>query len=37
VLRVHRGERWYNWRAGELRVFLADTVQTVLAPLRRRR
>ena len=37
VLRISREERWYNWRAGESRVFLADTAQTLLAPLRRRR
>jgi hypothetical protein len=37
VLRIRRGEGWYNWRAGEPRVLLADTAQTVLAPLRRRR
>ena len=36
VLRVRRGEQWYNWRAGERRVFMVDTAQTVLAPLRRR-
>ena len=37
VLRVGRDEAWYNARAGERRVFVADTVQTVLAPLRRGR
>lgn len=36
VLRVHRGERWYNWRRGELALFVDDTVSTLLAHLGRR-
>lgn len=31
VLTVHRGDRWYNYRRGEVRVFAADTVATVRA------
>jgi hypothetical protein len=37
VLRVGRGERFYNWRAGEPGVFVHDTVQTVVEQVRRRR
>ena len=37
VLHVDRGDRWYNARAGETRVLLTDTAQTLLAPLRRTR
>jgi predicted ATP-grasp superfamily ATP-dependent carboligase len=29
VCRVRRGERWYNWRPGEIGFFVADTYQTV--------
>jgi hypothetical protein len=29
VCRLSRGDRWYNWRAGERGFFLADTVRTV--------
>lgn len=37
VLRVSHDDAWYNWRADDRRVFVADTLQTALAPLRRRR
>ncbi len=39
VLRFARGERWYNLRAGEERVFVEDTIGTLLTqiPGRRRR
>jgi hypothetical protein len=33
VLSVRRGDRWYNYRAGEARVFAADTWGTVRAQL----
>jgi hypothetical protein len=33
---LRRGDRWYNWRLREPRVFLADTVRTVAAKVRRR-
>jgi predicted ATP-grasp superfamily ATP-dependent carboligase len=36
VARVRRNERWYNWSARHPAVFVDDTVQTVLAPFRRR-
>lgn len=36
VLRVHRGDRWYNWRAGELGLFVEDTIGTVSAHLPKR-
>lgn len=31
VLTVHRSDRWYNYRRGEVRVLAADTVATVRA------
>jgi hypothetical protein len=34
VLRWHRGDRPYNWRRGELPVFLDDTVSTVVGAVR---
>ncbi len=37
VLVPHRGERWYNWRPDEPRVFAADTWCTVRAQLSRKR
>jgi hypothetical protein len=37
VLRVGRNERFYNWRAGESKLFVHDTVQTVVDQVRRRR
>jgi hypothetical protein len=39
VLRVRRSDRWYNWRPGELGLFVEDTVRTVQAhvPSRSRR
>jgi hypothetical protein len=39
VLSLRRGDRWYNYRAGEARVFAADTwgtVRTQLSPARPR-
>jgi hypothetical protein len=33
VLRFDRQERWYNWRRGASRVFLEDTVATVVEEL----
>ena len=33
VLRVRRSDRWYNWRRGELGLFVEDTVRTVQAHL----
>lgn len=29
VLSVHRGDRWYNWRPGDTRFFIEDTVATL--------
>lgn len=39
VLRVRRSDRWYNWRRGELGLFVEDTIRTVQAhrPQRSRR
>lgn len=37
VLSVRRGDRLYNWRPGELPVFVSDTVQTVSGKLLPRR
>ena len=31
VLRFRRSDRWYNWRRGDLNVFLTDTVSTLRA------
>ncbi len=36
VLVPHRGERWYNWRPDEPRVFVADTWATVRGQLSRK-
>lgn len=36
VLHVHRSDRWYNWRRGELGLFVEDTIRTVQAHLPRR-
>lgn len=36
VLRVGRGDRWYNWRPGATRVLVADTAATLRAQLGRR-
>lgn len=36
VVRVRRGDRWYNWRPGAARVLAADTVGTVRSQLGRR-
>lgn len=33
VLTVRRGDRWYNYRSGEMRVFAADTWDTVRGQL----
>jgi hypothetical protein len=33
ALMPRRGERWYNWRRGERRVFWRDTVATVAGQL----
>ncbi len=35
VLRFGRGQHWYNWRAGDTRLFLDDAAATVLARVRR--
>ena len=37
VVRVRRGDRWYNWRRGAGRVLAADTAATLRAQLGRRR
>jgi hypothetical protein len=37
VLTVRRDDHWYNWRRGEMGVFAADTLTTVISQLRRRR
>jgi len=39
VLRFNRNDRWYNWRRGDLGLFVDDTVRTLLAhvPARARR
>lgn len=37
VLSWRRGDRAYNWRRGELPVFLDDTVSTILSAVRRKR
>lgn len=34
VLRLRKGDRWYNLQSGELSLFLSDTVQTVLGQLK---
>lgn len=36
VLAVRQHERWYNLRRGEARVFFSDTLQTLLAQMRKR-
>jgi hypothetical protein len=36
LLRLRRGDRWYNWRRTDWRVFVADSVGTVVGQLRRR-
>jgi hypothetical protein len=36
VLRIRRGERWYNWRRTDWALFLDDALQTVLGSLPRR-
>jgi hypothetical protein len=36
VLRVRRSDRWYNWRRGELALFVEDTVRTIAAHLPKR-
>ena len=35
VLRVRRSDRWYNWRRGELGLFMDETVRTLRAHLPR--
>jgi len=35
VLRLRRADHWYNWRAGDSMLFVADTVSTVLRAIRR--
>jgi hypothetical protein len=39
VLRIRRSDGWYNWRRGELALFVEDTIRTVAAhlPTRSRR
>lgn len=37
VCRVHRYDRWYNWRPGNTPLFVKDTVDTVLGAILRRR
>lgn len=37
LCRVGPGVRWYNWRRDEWRVFVADSVQTVINQIRNRR
>ena len=36
VLRIRRGERWYNWRRSDWALFVDDALQTVLGSLPRR-
>ncbi len=36
VLRIRRTDRWYNWRPGEIRFFVDDTLRTVLNVIRAR-
>jgi hypothetical protein len=36
VLRIRRGERWYNWRRSDWGLFVDDALQTVLGSLPRR-
>lgn len=35
VLRLRQSDRWYNWRRGDLRLFVTDTVSTLLAQMPR--
>ena len=36
LLRVRRGDRWYNWRRDDWQVFVSDTFGTVASQVRRR-
>lgn len=36
VLRIHRSDRWYNWRRGDMALFAEDTIRTVQAHLPKR-